>query len=111
MTNEIGALQQRVAPQPCEKLQRAARDFESILIADLLKSCPAAASLDSNDASGVEGYDDLRTQAMASALADQGGIGIARMLLKQLAPASSTSDIKGFSSNADHVIAEELQET
>lgn len=89
------------------KLQQAARDFESILIADLLKSSPRTASLDGGESSGVEGYDDFRTEAMASALAAQGGIGIARMLLKQIGPAANEADIKGFSSTADHVIARE----
>jgi Rod binding domain-containing protein len=97
-----------VSPEKA-KLQQAARDFESILIADLLKSAPRSGSLDGGETqgAGLEGYDDLRTEAMASALAAQGGIGIARMLLKQLQPEIVKSDIKAFSSSADHVIARE----
>jgi Rod binding domain-containing protein len=91
------------------KLQRTARDFESILISDLLKSAPRAGTTDGGEAegAGLSGYEDLRTEAMASALAAQGGIGIARMLLKQLEPAVASRDIKAFSSSADHVIAGE----
>jgi Rod binding domain-containing protein len=72
------------------KLQRAARDFESILISDLLKTAPRSGMLDGDgsESVGLEGYDDLRTEAMASALAAQGGIGIARMLMHQLGDAN-----------------------
>ena len=82
----IGPTTPMVASPERAKLQKAARDFESILITDLLKTAPRTGTLDGDESAGagVEGYDDLRTEAMASALAAQGGIGIARMLLHQL---------------------------
>ena len=85
MSIQINQTTPAVSPERA-KLQNAARDFESILIADLLKTAPRSGTLDGDDtaSAGVEGYDDLRTEAMASALAAQGGIGIARMMLYQL---------------------------
>jgi len=86
MAIAIGPTTPAAVSQERAKLQKAARDFESILISDLLKSAPRTGTVDGDESAGAgaEGYDDLRTEAMASALAAQGGIGIGRMMLQQL---------------------------
>jgi Rod binding domain-containing protein len=90
------------------KLKKATEEFEAMLLGDLLKSRPKVGTIDGGqDGSSVGGYDDFSTEAVATAMAAQGGVGIGRMLLKQLAPAATGTDIKAFSSDADHIIAGE----
>ncbi len=83
------------------RLPRAAQEFEGMLLADLMKMANSDDSDPDSDAS-CRGYDDLRNQAVASALARHGGIGIARMLLHKL---GADNGIKEFSSSADSPIA------
>jgi Rod binding domain-containing protein len=67
------------------KLVKATQDFESILLTNWLEKVQQsfAGGEDSGDA-GHDTLSALGTQAMASALAARGGIGIARMLLQRL---------------------------
>lgn len=84
---------------PDPRLHRAAQEFESMLLSELLKMGGEDSLSDSSlDQTCMQGFDDLRNQAVATALAQHGGIGIARMLERQLSPAA---DIKAFSSSAD----------
>ena len=63
------------------KLQKSAREFEAMLLADLMKLADSQSG--EADATG-QGYDDMRVQAVAQGLAEHGGIGIAQLLLNQL---------------------------
>ncbi|HUN90334.1 MAG TPA: rod-binding protein [Terriglobales bacterium] len=67
------------------RLQKATEDFEAMLIAELLKMSksddPPQGELDGAD----ENYQDLRNQAVATAMASNGGIGIGRMLREHVA--------------------------
>jgi len=78
-----------VQAQPVEKapadprLQKAAHDFESMLLTEMLQFGGEEES-SSGELGGSQGYNDLRNQAVATALAQSGGIGIARMLLRRL---------------------------
>lgn len=64
------------------KLSQAVREFESMLIADLLKMADAEKKEESPG--GMEGYNDMRIQAVSTALAASGGVGIGKMLLSKL---------------------------
>jgi Rod binding domain-containing protein len=95
-----------VAMEQRGKLQKATQDFEAMLLADLLKSGPKMGTVDGNpEDGGAERYADFSMEAVASGMAAQGGIGIGRMLLKQLGPSVHGTDIKDFSSAADSSIA------
>ena len=76
------------APQPPNKLAKAAQEFESILLASWLEKMNQSfvGSEESQDPAH-DTVSSLGTQAIASALAARGGIGIAGMLLRQLQPA------------------------
>ncbi len=65
-------------------LQRAAKEFEAMLIQDLLKLSDEESSSQGELAAGSEQYQELRNQAVATAMARNGGIGIANMLVSQL---------------------------
>ena len=84
------------------RLGKAAQEFEAMLLADLLKMSHAEGESEGDADQSLHGYDDLRNQAVATALAHDGGIGIARILITKLA---TGGDIKGFSSPADSSIA------
>jgi Rod binding domain-containing protein len=74
--------------QPSSKLKKAAQEFESILLQSWLEKMNQSfvGASESQDAAH-DTVSSLGTQAIASALAARGGIGIARMLLRQLQPA------------------------
>ena len=66
------------------KAEKAACEFEGILLHSLLEKLQTTfAGVREDDPSGSGNYAALGTQALASALAARGGIGIARMLVQQ----------------------------
>ncbi len=66
------------------KAEKAACDFEAILLSSLLEKLQTTfAGTREDDPSGSGNYAVMGTQALASAMAARGGIGIARMLLQQ----------------------------
>jgi len=66
------------------KAEKAAQDFESVLLSSLLESLQKSFAGNSDDSSpGSDNYAVMGTQALASAMSAQGGIGIARMILHQ----------------------------
>ncbi|MBZ5657313.1 MAG: hypothetical protein LAO56_18760 [Acidobacteriia bacterium] len=66
---------------PLGKGERAARDFEAILLTSLMDSLQKTVSGVAEDPTpGASDYRLMGTQALASAIAAQGGIGIARLI-------------------------------
>jgi len=66
------------------KAEKAACDFEGILLSSLLESLQKTfAGVPDDDPSGSGNYAVMGTQALASAMAARGGIGIAQMILQQ----------------------------
>lgn len=66
------------------KAEKAARDFEAVLLGSLLESLQKTfAGTPDDDPSGSGNYALMGTQALASAMAARGGIGIARLILQQ----------------------------
>jgi Rod binding domain-containing protein len=70
-----------------DKLKKSAREFEAILLQSWLEKMNQSfvGSTESQDPAH-DTVSSLGTQAIASALAARGGIGIAKMLLRQLQP-------------------------
>lgn len=76
---------------PLGKGEKAARDFEAILLASLMDSLQKTFSgVAEEETPGAGDYRLMGTQALAAAIADHGGIGIARLILSHL-PASKVS--------------------
>jgi len=66
------------------KAEKAACDFEAVLLSSLLEKLQATfAGTREDDSSGSGNYAAMGTQALASAMAARGGIGMARMILQQ----------------------------
>lgn len=73
------------AGAPSPKLKKAAQEFEAILLTQWLEKMQQ--SFSDSEQSGDPAHETLSsfgTQAVATALSERGGIGIARMLLRQL---------------------------
>jgi Rod binding domain-containing protein len=67
------------------KNKKAARDFEAMLLTPVLDSLQKTFSGDPEDATpGASDYRLMGTQALASVIAERGGIGIARLILSHL---------------------------
>ncbi len=66
------------------KAEKAAQDFESILLGSLLESLQKSFAGTSEDSpAGSDNYSRMGTQALASAISAQGGIGLGKMILQQ----------------------------
>lgn len=74
-----------------ERVSKAACDFEAILLRSLLEPLQKSFSKIAGDAdaAGQEDYQYMGTEALASAIASNGGLGIAKMITTQLMRASS----------------------
>lgn len=69
------------------KNQKAARDFEAMLLTPVLESLQKTFSGDAESKiPGASDYSAMGTQALAQAIAARGGIGIAQLILRHLPP-------------------------
>jgi len=82
-----GSLSQRSKDTP-EKIQKAAMDFEALLIAQMLKSARESGGGVTGDADEQDETNstllELGEQQMAQALSNSGGLGIAKMVVAGL---------------------------
>jgi Rod binding domain-containing protein len=65
------------------KAEKAAVDFEAILLASVMESLSKTFSGTSDDTPGMQDYSSMGSQALALAVAARGGIGIAKLILSQ----------------------------
>ncbi len=66
---------------PSQKIATAAKQFEAILLNEMLKS---ARETDQNEDEQASALSDFGQQQFAQALADRGGLGIAKMVVAGL---------------------------
>lgn len=66
------------------KVVAAARDFEALLLGSLLQSLQQTFVGTAHQGAGASAFDHLATNALASALAHSGGIGIAQLIASKL---------------------------
>jgi len=67
------------------KIRRAAQEFEAVLLGTWLSEIQESfSSAPGEESAGAENYRSLGIEAVAGALAASGGIGIARMVCRQL---------------------------
>lgn len=70
---------------PADKSEKAARDFESVLLTSLFDALQKSFAFDAQDETpGAGDYRMMGTQALAQAVAEGGGIGIGRLILRHL---------------------------
>jgi len=72
------------APPVKAKAEKAARDFEGVLLGSLLESLQKTfAGTPGGESSENDSYAAMGAEALASAMAARGGIGIAQMIMHQ----------------------------
>jgi Rod binding domain-containing protein len=88
MTTASAPAAKAVSKSDVAKNEKAARDFEALLLTPVLDSLQKTFAGDSEDAKtpGASDYRALGTQALAQAIAARGGIGIAQLILRHLQP-------------------------
>jgi len=88
------------------KIEKSAKDFESILLGSWLQQAEQSfGSLpggdeDGDEDSGKEQFQGIAMQSLGSAMTNSGGIGIAKMISKQLHKAQDAEDAKAASAAA-----------
>ena len=81
-----GASPPGIEAKLANKVRHAAQEFESVLLQTLLEPLEKSFSTlpGKDDLSGGDNYHYLGTQALASALSQSGGLGLARMMVHSL---------------------------
>lgn len=69
-------------------LEQAAREFESLLVAQLLKSAREAGKplAEESEMTGAENYLELAEKFVAQTLAERGTFGFARLMIREIGP-------------------------
>jgi len=90
------------------KIEKSAKDFESILLGSWLQQAEQSfGSLpggdeDGDEDSGKEQFQGIAMQSLGAAMTNSGGIGIAKMISKQLHKAQDAEDAKAASAAPAH---------
>ena len=88
----LGSLRARAAKDPEGTLKEAARQFEMIFLDMMMKSMRKAAPGESMfDSEATRTFTSVLDQELSRKLADQGGLGLADLLVKQLSQLQSTA--------------------
>ena len=104
--SQFTTLRAEATKNPNAALEEVAAQFESIFLQQMLKSMrDATVKSDLFDSSQMDTYQGMADQQLAVQLAEQGGIGLARMMVEQMqtrglvAPGSGPEQTDG----SDHV--------
>ena len=82
---QFTALRAEATRNPNAALEEVAAQFESIFLQQMLKSMrEATVKSDLFDSSQMDTYQSMADQQLAVQLAEQGGIGLARMMVEQM---------------------------
>ena len=83
--SQFTALRADAAKNPNAALEEVAAQFESIFLQQMLKSMrDATVKSDLFDSSQMDTYQSMADQQLAVQLSEQGGIGLARMMVEQM---------------------------
>ncbi len=79
------------------KLEEAARDFEAVLLRQMLASLGRSTKVGSGQSSGGAGaaYGSMVVESVSQSIADSGGLGMADFLVRQLASQVGIADQAG----------------
>lgn len=81
----LGSLKAEAASAPSKAIEEVASQFEALFIQQMMKSMrDAVPKSDLMQSAHLETYQSMADQQMAVSLSQQGGIGIARMLVEQM---------------------------
>lgn len=93
-TGDNGPVVKPNSAKDAAKNEKAARDFEAILLTPVLDSLQKTFGGDPEEVKtpGASDYRHMATQALTQAIAERGGIGIAQMILRHLQPPKISSE-------------------
>ena len=80
------------APRDSQRVREAARDFEALLIAQMLRAARENSAGEENDNGSTDSIRELAEQQIAQCLASAGGLGLSSLISQGLAskpPASA----------------------
>jgi flagellar protein FlgJ len=81
----LGSLRAEAASAPSKAIEEVASQFEALFIQQMMKAMrDAVPKSDLMQSDHLETYQSMADQQMAVSLSQQGGIGIARMLVEQM---------------------------
>lgn len=92
-------------------IDEAAREFETMLISQWLKSARVASQVlaEGSDMAGADSYMEMAEKALAQTMADRGTFGLARMILEELTPIDSATGHDSDSTAKGHAEHPEAQ--
>lgn len=86
LTNALEAPDAKLAPKPTKKLEEAAKQFESLMIAQMMKSTRDEGGwLSDGDETGEDSSMGMAEQQFAQSMAHSGGLGLAKMIVRTMA--------------------------
>ena len=94
--SQFTTLRAEATKNPNAALEEVAAQFESIFLQQMLKSMrDATVKSDLFDSSQIDTYQSMADQQLAVQLAEQGGIGLARMMVEQMQTRGLVADRSG----------------
>ena len=94
--SQFTTLRAEATKNPNAALEEVAAQFESIFLQQMLKSMrDATVKGDLFDSSQMDTYQSMADQQLAVQLAEQGGIGLARMMVEQMQTRGLVGDSSG----------------
>lgn len=87
------------SPPPQPKLVHAAHEFEAQMMKELMKPMtrspdPGGGEEDDGDAGSSGALGEFASEAMAQALSERGGFGVADRILRELSPRSDSTPVR-----------------
>lgn len=95
--SDLAALKKEAAESPQDAIMPVARQFESVFLQMMLKSMRETvpeSGLFSDEAG--KAYRDMFDNQLSVNLAEQGGIGLAKVMVKQLTPAPHSAETQAL---------------
>ena len=105
--SQFTALRADAAKNPNAALEEVAAQFESIFLQQMLKSMrDATVKSDLFDSSQMDTYQSMADQQLAVNLAENGGIGLARMMVEQMQSKGYVSEAAEASEASEEQVAD-----
>jgi Rod binding domain-containing protein len=98
-TSIVNRQEVNAAPCPTPKLLHAAHEFEAHMMKELMKPMMRSSGLgdaegDDGDAGSSGALGEFASEAMAQALSERGGFGVADRILSELSPRSDSKPVR-----------------
>jgi len=98
---QFSTLRAEATANPNAAIEEVAAQFESLFLQQMLKSMrDATVKSDLFDSNQIETYQSMADQQLALQLAEQGGIGLARMMVEQMQTRGYVSEAETGSTNS-----------